>query len=115
MLSCCLSPPHNACLSQPAEMHILRVHLLYLCISLIFNHFFLRKGVMVLAADKTLRYHNPYARNEVVKGISLKSLRRRSAIECGLACLDESGCVSFNFGKKSETCELPLDDNCVIL
>ena len=61
---------------------------------------------MVLAADNAFRYHNPYARNEVVKGISLKSLRRRSAIECGLACLDESGCVSFNFAKTEQACEL---------
>ena len=61
---------------------------------------------MVEAINNAFWYHSPYAENEVVKGVSLKSLRKHSAFECGLACNDESSCESFNFGEKDQACEL---------
>ena len=61
---------------------------------------------MVEAINDVFWFHSPYAENEVVKGSSLKSLRRHSAFECGLACMDESSCESFNFGEKDQACEL---------
>ena len=60
----------------------------------------------VLAVNNAYHYHNPYTKNEVVEGVSIKTVKTDSAIECGLACSAESGCVSFNFGKKNQTCEL---------
>ena len=71
--------------------------------------------MIVLAVSNSYHYHNPYTNNEVIEGVSIKSVKKGSIIQCGLACMAESGCVFFNFGKKSETCELPLDDNCVTL
>ena len=60
-----------------------------------------------------MKFHSPYEEGTVSLGSSLESLRKRSAIHCGLACLDRDWCVSYNYGKRTGACQLNshrLDD-----
>ena len=87
-------------------MPVHQLQVLKLCILLICNNLILQNELTVVAENNERRYHNPYTHNDVVQGVSVKSVKKRSAIECGLACKEESSCVSFNYGKNDQTCEL---------
>ena len=69
--------------------------------------------VSAVAQYANMKFHNPYDQGTVSVGSSLESLRKRSAVHCGLACLDRDWCVSYNYGKRTGACQLNshrLDD-----
>ena len=88
------------------EQHLHLRGLLWI-ISIVFAY------VSGLAQYANMKFHSPYEEGTVSLGSSLESLRKRSAVHCGLACLDRDWCVSYNYGKRTGACQLKshrLDD-----
>ena len=83
-----------------------RMQMVKLLILLASYCIFFQSDLMVRGVNNAFRFHNPYAHNVVVGGVSHRSVSKRSAIECGMACEEDEDCVSFNFGKKDRTCQL---------
>ena len=87
-------------------MHTLRLDKFPLWMLLVSCGILFRNALLVCGVNNAFRFHNPHGHNLVVQGVSHKSVYKRSAMECGLACEDDPDCVSFNFGKKDRRCEL---------
>ena len=76
-------------------------------VSIVFAH------ASVVAQYTAIQFHNPYNQGTVTLGSPLETCTKRSAVQCGLVCLDRDWCVSYNYGKRTGACQLNshrLDD-----
>ena len=83
-----------------------RMNTFPLRIILLYSSILFRNALLVRGVNNAFRFHNPHAHNLVVQGVSHKSVYKRSAMECGMACEAHTDCVSFNFHKTDRMCEL---------